>query len=192
MFTGLVRAKGRVGRVSEAPQARQLTIEVPLEAGDRLLGASVCVNGVCLTVTEASETHFDATVGFETLDKTTLGALQAGDPVNIEPSLRIDISSPCQRVGYVPQPVAAHVFGRPEAGLIPVHVVQEVVAPVGLQDLLQFAGMPESLFGCPLGWQAGMDHQQLCFLDFGEQGPGAQPAQEFGAVGGLEDGSERV
>ena len=89
MFTGLVQCTGTVRRLREVAQGRQIEVEARLDAGDRHLGASVAVSGVCLTVTEASDEHFCADIGFETLDKTRLGALQSGDTVNLEPSLRI-------------------------------------------------------------------------------------------------------
>lgn len=89
MFTGLVQSAGVVRRVEAADQARKLVIEARLQERDRALGASVAVSGVCLTVTQADESSFEALVGFETLDKTKLGELVVGQRVNVEPSLRI-------------------------------------------------------------------------------------------------------
>jgi riboflavin synthase len=89
MFTGLVQCTGTVRRLTEVAQGRQIEVAAQLADGDRILGASVAVSGVCLTVTEASAEHFCADIGFETLDKTRLGNLQVGESVNLEPSLRI-------------------------------------------------------------------------------------------------------
>lgn len=89
MFTGLVRAVGRVARAHPGAQSRRLTIAAELPAGDRELGASVCCAGVCLTVVAADEHGFDVDVGFETLRRTTLGALEVGARINLEPSLRV-------------------------------------------------------------------------------------------------------
>lgn len=89
MFTGLVRAVGRVRSLQEAPQARRVVVEAQLAEGDRILGASVCVSGVCLTVVDSGPDYFAADIGFETLDRSTLGKLQRGDGVNLEPSLRM-------------------------------------------------------------------------------------------------------
>jgi riboflavin synthase len=77
--------------VREGPQSRRVVIgfEAGLLATDREIGASVCVSGVCLTVTETSDDHFAADVAFETLAVTTLGALVIGARVNLEPSLRL-------------------------------------------------------------------------------------------------------
>lgn len=89
MFTGLVQCTGTVRRLTEVSQGREIEVSVSLAERDRSLGASVALSGVCLTVTSASDSHFCADIGFETLDKTRLGRLCAGELVNLEPSLRI-------------------------------------------------------------------------------------------------------
>jgi len=60
---------------------------VPL--GEIALGDSVAVDGVCLTVVARQATQFAADVSIETLSRTTLDRLKAGDPVNLEPALRV-------------------------------------------------------------------------------------------------------
>nr|WP_255216614.1 riboflavin synthase [Pseudenhygromyxa sp. WMMC2535] len=85
----MVQATGVVRSREDKREGRRLEIAATLAEGDRSLGASVCVSGVCLTVTAASAEHFAVDVAFETLDKTTLGALEVGAPVNLEPSLRL-------------------------------------------------------------------------------------------------------
>jgi riboflavin synthase len=89
MFTGLVRSVGTILAAEDAPAARRLRIAAPLDARDLALGASVAVNGVCLTVTATDGEAFFADAAFETLRKTTLGRLKVGSPVNLEPSLRV-------------------------------------------------------------------------------------------------------
>lgn len=89
MFTGLVQTTGCVLELSPSPHSHRLVISAKLAAADRSLGASVCVSGVCLTVTESSDDRFAADVAFETLAVTTLGALEPGSVVNLEPSLRL-------------------------------------------------------------------------------------------------------
>jgi riboflavin synthase alpha subunit len=83
MFTGIVVEQGRV--VEPAPQ---LVLDAPGIAADAALGDSVAIDGCCLTVTaiDGSRLSFDAVP--ETLRLTTLGALQPGDLVNLEPALR--------------------------------------------------------------------------------------------------------
>ena len=84
MFTGIVRAVGKVVRVE--PQRLWITRE-NLEV---TLGASVAVNGVCLTVVALDEEKMAFDLSWETLARTNLGALRLGDPVNLEPALRPD------------------------------------------------------------------------------------------------------
>ena len=89
MFTGLVQLLGRVAAVTPRAQSKILQIAAPLGEGDRRLGASVAVAGVCLTVTAATADAFEVEAAFETLARTTLDALRVGDRVNLEPALRI-------------------------------------------------------------------------------------------------------
>ena len=80
MFTGIVRDLGRVASFDGA----RLIVETEIEAG---LGDSVSINGACLTVV-ANEGGLSFDVVSETLVRTTLGELGAGDAVNLEPALR--------------------------------------------------------------------------------------------------------
>lgn len=89
MFTGLVQGVGRVRAIVPAAQQKRLVIDAALDARARELGASVCVSGVCLTVTAASPEHFEVDAAFETLSRTTIGDLREGGRVNLEPALRV-------------------------------------------------------------------------------------------------------
>jgi riboflavin synthase len=84
MFTGIVEELGVVDGIEELEDAVRLTIRGPLVTGDAGLGDSISVNGCCLTVAERSGETFTADVMAETLDKTSLGALEPGDRVNLE------------------------------------------------------------------------------------------------------------
>jgi riboflavin synthase len=94
MFTGIVqeigvirRSDARVG--APGPEDRRIEVEFASIARDRLnLGDSICVDGVCLTVTALGAAGFEADVSGETLRVTTLGAKQPGARVNLEPALR--------------------------------------------------------------------------------------------------------
>jgi riboflavin synthase len=88
MFTGIVRERGRVAAVDEAREGIRLTIVAPETARQSDVGDSVAVSGVCLTVTNTNDGKlaFDAVP--ETLRRSSLGTLQAGDEVNLEPALR--------------------------------------------------------------------------------------------------------
>lgn len=89
MFTGLVEAMGAVDERRAAGAGVRLRIDAPPIARDAPLGASIAVNGVCLTVVEADATCFALDIGPETLRCTNLGELRAGDRVNLERSLRV-------------------------------------------------------------------------------------------------------
>jgi riboflavin synthase len=87
MFTGIVAELGEVARVEHHGGAARLTIRGSTE--DVALGESIAVNGVCLTVTGILGGTFTADVMGETLSRSTLGALTAGAPVNLERSARL-------------------------------------------------------------------------------------------------------
>ena len=89
MFTGLIEAVGNVSGVVPTSSGFTVTISTPL-ASELREGDSVAVNGVCLTVTARSESGWSADIGPETARVTTLGALAARTPVNLERSMRAD------------------------------------------------------------------------------------------------------
>ncbi|MCI0683650.1 MAG: riboflavin synthase [Gemmataceae bacterium] len=89
MFTGLVEALGTVREARDDGAGRVLRIDETTVAGDLPLGASVAVNGVCLTVVERDQGGFVVQVGPETLRCTNLGELRGGDRVNLERPLRV-------------------------------------------------------------------------------------------------------
>ncbi|HWE35703.1 MAG TPA: riboflavin synthase [Isosphaeraceae bacterium] len=90
MFTGLVEALGTVGRVAVEGPGRRLSIRWPGLDEPLPIGASVAVNGCCLTVVAVGDDgRFDVQAGPETLARTNLGARSAGDVVNLERPLRV-------------------------------------------------------------------------------------------------------
>jgi len=84
MFTGIVEELGTVAAVVDLGEAARLTVRGPLVTQDARHGDSIAVNGVCLTVVEVTDAAFTADVMKETLDRTGLGGLAAGDEVNLE------------------------------------------------------------------------------------------------------------
>jgi riboflavin synthase len=86
MFTGIVEKMATVAEVSDGTDFRRLTLAVNLD--DSRLGQSVAVNGCCLTLAEISPDRAGFDVIKETLEKTNLGLLKAGDSVNIERSVK--------------------------------------------------------------------------------------------------------
>jgi riboflavin synthase len=87
MFTGLVQEVGTVASVTSTDGGARLRLNAPLAAGLER-GDSVLVNGVCLTATSVNSGAFEADLSPETLSRSTLGALAAGDRVNLELPLR--------------------------------------------------------------------------------------------------------
>jgi riboflavin synthase len=83
MFTGIVAHKGSVVDVEDDALVRRLTVEAGLLA-DLTVGDSIAVNGVCLTAVAVQDSRIDVEVVRETLSRSNLGAVQAGDPVNLE------------------------------------------------------------------------------------------------------------
>jgi len=89
MFTGIILAKGRIVSLEERGGDLELGVDAAgLDVARIAIGDSVCVQGVCLTVTRKQGSDFFADVSRETLSKTTLGKLTVGSNVNLEPSLR--------------------------------------------------------------------------------------------------------
>jgi riboflavin synthase len=89
MFTGIVEELGRVARVTPNEGGARLVIEASLVLGDAELGASIAVNGCCLTVVSFDERSFAADAVIETLARTNVGDLAPGDAVNLERPLRL-------------------------------------------------------------------------------------------------------
>ena len=89
MFTGIVQAIGRISRLEPRGGDVELVVETAsLDLGHCTVGDSIAVSGACLTATRLGSGFFAADVSRETLDRTILGGLTAGDPVNLELALR--------------------------------------------------------------------------------------------------------
>ncbi|MFC5288002.1 riboflavin synthase [Actinokineospora guangxiensis] len=84
MFTGIVEERGEVVAVVDLADAARLTIRGPLATSDARIGDSIAVNGVCLTVVTVEEGTFTADVMRETLTRSSLDKVAAGDAVNLE------------------------------------------------------------------------------------------------------------
>lgn len=88
MFTGIVKAKGRIAALERRGGDVRLQVEADgIDWGDVQEGDSICINGVCLTATTVSQRGFRADVSNETLRVTTLGDIAEGAEVNLEPAL---------------------------------------------------------------------------------------------------------
>ena len=100
MFSGIVEEMGTVQRLEKVPRMEQwdgtvgegweLDVKANEVLGQAALGCSIAVNGVCLTVTEFDDSVFTVGLAPETLRKTNIAKLAAGDPVNLERALPAD------------------------------------------------------------------------------------------------------
>lgn len=179
MFTGLVTA-GRVAEVRPGPGGAVLRVAVPF-AGDLSEGDSVAVNGVCLTATGVDAEGFRADVMLESLRRSSLGDLAAGDRVNVElcvrPSDRLGghiVQGHVDGVGVVAG-LEADGFARRlrvapadprllryvvEKGSIAVDGVSLTVSALG-DDTFEVALIPETLERTSLGEAAPGDRVNL-------------------------------
>jgi len=89
MFTGIVEELGRVRSVTPNDGGARLVIEASTVISDAALGASIAVNGCCLTVVALDERSWAADAVIETLARTNLGSLTTGDAVNLERPVRL-------------------------------------------------------------------------------------------------------
>lgn len=84
MFTGIVEERGAIVGRDDLDQAARFSIRGPVVTSDAKFGDSIAVNGVCLTVVELDGDVFTVDVMDETLRRSSLSALDAGAPVNLE------------------------------------------------------------------------------------------------------------
>jgi riboflavin synthase len=84
VFTGIVEELGRVVAVEHGAQSARLTVQGPLVASDAAPGASIAVDGVCLTVVEHDGDRFTVDVMAETLSRSALADVAPGQRVNLE------------------------------------------------------------------------------------------------------------
>jgi riboflavin synthase len=140
MFTGIIEATGTVESVTARGAGARLVVTTPLDVGALPLGASLAVDGVCLTVVERAAgeplSRFAADLGPETLARTTLGALGVGARVHLERPLRLGdalgghlVSGHVDGVGRV---VARRLVGAGEAAALEL----EIEAPASVAGTL--------------------------------------------------------
>jgi riboflavin synthase len=89
MFTGIVEELGEIVAIEPLGDSARLAIRGPLVTEDAAHGASIAVNGVCLTVADLKEDVFTADVMKETLDRSSLGTVEPGSRVNLERPVRL-------------------------------------------------------------------------------------------------------
>jgi riboflavin synthase len=89
VFTGIVEERGEVVDVEQVPNAARLTVAGPLVSADARHGDSIAVSGVCLTVVDTGGGRFTVDVVNETLQRSSLAKIHAGDRVNLERAMSV-------------------------------------------------------------------------------------------------------
>jgi len=89
MFTGVVQELGRVDSFEPHQTGARLTIKCAAVLADVQIGASIAVNGACVTAVHLTEDSFSVDVSPETLKRTNFGALRPSSPVNLERPLTV-------------------------------------------------------------------------------------------------------
>ena len=90
MFTGLIEEVGSIKAIRRGAGSCVLTIDCVEVLDGSKIGDSIAVNGICLTVTSLGSTYFTADAMPETMDRSSLGRLTAGSPVNLERAMPAD------------------------------------------------------------------------------------------------------
>jgi riboflavin synthase len=167
VFTGLVQDLGTIAAVDAGDAGVRITVETGLELAE---GDSVAVNGVCLTATSLGEGRFTADVMHETLRRSSLAGLAAGDNVNLELPLRASdrlgghfVQGHVDGLGTV-EDVREDGFARVVTVAVPVELLRYVVEKGSIaidgvsltvsgvgEDFLQVSLIPETLERTILG-----------------------------------------
>ncbi len=178
MFTGIVEELGRVRAVTPNAGGARIDIGAATVLDDATIGASIAVNGCCLTVVELGDGHWSADAVVETLARTNIGDLHAGDPVNLERPVRL-----ADRLGghlvqghvdgtgtvrtRVPQPDGSELFGFAAPTDVVRYVVQKGSITVdGIS--LTVAGLHED------GFEVAVIPHTLAVTTLGARAPGAR------------------
>ena len=130
MFTGLVEDLGRIDALQESADGVRLIVATQL-APQISDGDSIAVNGVCLTATAITDGTFAADVMHETLRRSSLGALAAGSPVNLELPVRAN----ARLGGHI---VQGHVDGVGEVAALAADGFARIVTVAAPADLLRY------------------------------------------------------
>jgi riboflavin synthase len=90
MYTGIIEDLGTIANVKGVPQGAVMTVKTALPLSKIHIGDSICFNGVCVTVVAKGRGKISADLSAETLRRSTLGTLKAGDRINLERCLTMD------------------------------------------------------------------------------------------------------
>lgn len=90
VFTGIVEGTGLVTKVDSSKNLTKISIQMPVAFSNGIkIGASVCVDGVCLTVSSINDNELSFDVIIETLNVTTFNEIKVNDVVNVERSMKL-------------------------------------------------------------------------------------------------------
>ena len=180
MFTGIIEEMGSVKALRRDGSAARLTVSASIVLGGTVIGDSICVNGVCLTVVDLAKDGFSADVAVETLRVTNLGELKIGVNVNLERALQLSarigghlVSGHVDAVGRIrekreegngwrifidaPEAVLRYVIRK---GSIAIDGISLTVADVDKSGF-SIAMMPHTAKLTTLGFKAGGDSVNL-------------------------------
>src|SRR5262245_1099434 len=90
MFTGIIEATGQIAAIEDSGEFRTIRVRAGSILEGIATGASIAVNGVCLTVRTFDSGSFTADLSHETLERTSLKDLRSGATVNLERPMRAD------------------------------------------------------------------------------------------------------
>jgi riboflavin synthase len=90
MYTGIIEDLGTIANVKRVPLGAVMTVKTALPLSKIHIGDSICFNGVCVTVVAKGRGKISADLSAETLRRSNLGALKAGDRINLERCLTMD------------------------------------------------------------------------------------------------------
>ena len=154
MFTGIVEELGRVASIRVDESGGRLRLDAPKVSNGLRVDESVATNGVCLTAVLADGQQFEVDLAPETLSRTNLGALKAGDQVCLERSVTL-----ATRMGG--HLVQGHVDGMATIG---------TVQPEGIQRTIRFEAGPDIMRYIVAKGFVALDGVSLTVVECGANG----------------------
>ncbi len=187
MFSGLVEELGLVRSLETRSQGARLTLRAGLTMEESEIGASLAVNGVCLTVVEVSDRTLAFDLAPETLRVTALGILRAGDAVNLERPLRLGdrvgghlVTGHIDGVGTI-EAVAELGDGREITVALPSPALEPYLVPKGS---VAVDGVSLTVAGLvPGGLRVAIIPHTARVTTLGRKGPGTRVNLEMDLIG---------
>lgn len=186
MFTGLVQDVGTVTELRRGSDSARIAVRTALPPAELPIGASIAVDGCCLTVVSLAGDVFHADASTETLARTTLGALAAGGRVNLELPLRLGdrlgghlVLGHVDGVGRISLradagPAVRIAFDAPDA-LLPLLIEKGSVAVDGISLTVNQL--------LPRGFEVMLIPETLRKTGLGQKAPGARVNLEMDVLG---------